>query len=482
MAETPLAASFMPEPTDQTDQLPVRFFTICSRNYLPYARALVASLTRYMPGHEVTVVLADEAASVEAIESYVGARTLKGADLPVPTYYDMAMRYDITEFNTALKPYAFLHLFGEKPGPVVYLDPDTELHRPLTEIVQAFTDGHKGVLTPHITEPLDMDRNPTELKILRTGVYNLGFAAIDSGQDGRAFVRWWADRMPAGCRVDLDAGIFVDQKYCDLMPSYLPGTRILRHPGYNVAYWNLAHRSLQRSNGSFTVNGQPLALMHFSGIRADRDNLLSVHQDRVALDDLGEGRQLFSDYRETLRTNAEVLRDAGIETDYAYGRFRTGEAIPPLARLVYARSVPPIRRSYEAVFDLERGPFTQPAPQLQHRNRHLVSPIMADLWSRKPHLQHAFDITKPAQAEGYAIWFARTGYKEWNIPKAFVPPATLELAQGGTSLAGRSALLAVSFMEGLKRFAFLYPKPVRRAAVRWNRRVLPHIVRYLRAR
>lgn len=458
-------------------------FTICSRNYLPQARALVRSVREHMPDVALSVVLADECDDPRGIEAYVGTEVIRGADLGIPTYYDMAMRYDIVEFNTAIKPFAFQHFLRRMAGPVVYLDPDIQLFRPLTEVVDAFAAGAEAVITPHICQPLDMVHNPTELKLLRTGVYNLGFCALANTMDARKFAAWWARKMPADCRVDLDAGIFVDQKYVDLLPSYVPQTKILRHPGYNVAYWNLAHRPLTKAeDGSFLAGGAPLAFMHFSGIRADRDDTVSVHQDRIQPDDLGDGRVLFDAYRAELRANREALKAAGIATDYAYGRFLTGEDIPALVRQVYARAVPPSRLSFAEAFDLSSGRFSQGTTGISHAAAHLVSPVMADLWMRKPHLQAAFDIRTETEAEAYALWFAETGAKEWNIAPAFVPEAVWALRRQRRSLKSRLAIVTLRIMEGVKRFSFIYPKPVRRAAVRLNRRILPHLVKRMTAR
>ncbi|WP_189576379.1 hypothetical protein [Parvularcula lutaonensis] len=453
-------------------------FTICSKNYLPQARILVRSVREQMPDAPVRVILSDEAEDLGRIAEYVGAEVIPGRALGLPTYYDMAMRYDIVEFNTALKPAAFLHFFAQEARTAVYLDPDIELFRPLTEVDAAFEAGAQGVITPHICEPLDMVHNPTELKIMRTGIYNLGFAGIANTEEGVSFTRWWARKMLSDCRVDLDAGIFVDQKYVDLMPSYLPRTKILRHRGYNVAYWNLANRALTREgDGSFAVNGQPLVFMHFSGVRPEKEDIISVHQDRVSVDDLGDGKALFDNYRAELKRAREEMAEAGIEKSYAYGSFTTGEAIPPLARQVYAKAIPPMRVSFDDVFDLEKGPFNQGATGINHRNQRLISPVMADLWMRKPYLQVAFNIRDPEEAKAYALWFAETGFREWNIPPAFIPKEAWELNRQRKTFRSRMAVFALQALERGKWFKFMYPKPVRRAAVRINRKVLPHLVK-----
>ena len=465
------------------DSVALALFTICSRNYLPYAKALVASVRRQMPDRQISVILAVEDDDVAKIRDFVGARVLLARDLGIPTYYDMAMRYDVVEFNTAIKPFGFQWLFNEGADAVAYLDPDLHFHAPLTEVDEAFRAGYQAVITPHICEPLDMEKNPTELKLLRTGVYNLGFGAIANTEDGRRFVDWWASNMSVDCRADLDAGLFVDQKFIDLMPSYLPRTKILRHPGYNVAYWNLAHRPIQRqADGGFSAKGQPLVFMHYSGVRANQNDIVSVHQDRVSVDGLGDGRALFQSYRAELRSHQSLLKELAIDTSYAYGQFMTGEDIPALARSVYAKSVPPQALTFEKVFDLNAGTFSAGTTGIDHDNQHLISPIMADLWLRKPHLQAAFNIRDADEAEAFALWFAATGHKEWKIDPNFIPQAVWNLRRKNSSLSSKTAMLVMQVFEFYKKLAFLFPKPVRRAAVRWNRRILPALVSRMKTR
>ncbi|MEM1380230.1 MAG: hypothetical protein AAGH41_06360 [Pseudomonadota bacterium] len=456
-------------------------FTICARNYLPQASLLVASVAQHHPGLKVLVFVLDAQGDEAEIQTFLGVPVVSGADLGLPTFFDMAIRYDILEFSTAIKPACFQYVFGTGAPWAIYLDPDMEVLQPLREVEARLARGAQAVITPHITQPLDMQHDPTELKLIRTGIYNLGFAAIANTEEAHRFVQWWADRMPTDCRVDLDAGIFVDQKYVDLMPSYLPRTDILRHRGYNVAYWNLAHRPLHRSaDGPWMIDDDPAVLMHYSGIRADDADIVSVHQNRLTVSDLGEGRALFADYRERLKAQQTALNRSGIATQYAFGTFTSGETITRLMRDVYARTVPPTRAAYADVFSLEKASCVHGATGLTHRAAHLISPIMFDLWNRKAHLQAAFDLKSPASAERFAVWFAETGHREFGIAKAFVPHAVWEVRQERKSLKARWALTTLRMIEWGKKTAFLYPKPFRRAAARTVRRALPHIARRIR--
>ncbi|MEO1043415.1 MAG: hypothetical protein AAFX52_14125 [Pseudomonadota bacterium] len=451
-------------------------FSICSRNYLHYARALIASLRSHAPDVTLLVILADQEGD-DDFEDFVGTKVIPVSSLGIPTLFDMAMRYNVTEFNTSIKPYAFQWLFERGAASVIYCDPDTLFYREPIDIFSAL-DGEEmdAVVTPHITAPLDMDKRPTELRILQTGVYNLGFLALARSEATVAFLRWWASFMPADCRADLKAGIFVDQKYIDLLPSYVPQTKILRHPGYNVAYWNLVHRPLTMTQTGWLAGDAPLVFMHFSGVRADEDQTVSVHQDRLSYNDLGEGAALFDHYRQILREGSSVLESMGISLDYGFGRFTDGVRIEGPVRKLYAKTVPPRSISFEEAFDPLGPSYSGPSSDIPHEGRVLVSHVMYDLWRRKGHLKKTFDLKNPAQTEAFALWVATAGHQEWNIHKRHVPDAVWQRLAERRSWRFKLSQSYFVLAQQVKKISFLFPKPIRRFGVRLNRAILPRVM------
>jgi hypothetical protein len=99
------------------------------------------------------------------------------------------------------------------------------------------------------------------------------------------------------------------------------GTRIIRDPGYDVAYWNLQHRTLSCDDGAWRANGEPLRFFHFSGFDpADRE-AVSKHQDRYRLRDVPCLPQLFEDYAVDLARHGY----AGVKNvPYAFDHFSDG--------------------------------------------------------------------------------------------------------------------------------------------------------------
>ena len=89
------------------------YFTICSANYLAYARTLEASLRACGTAAKFVLILADERGDRFSAED-LGFEVVEARDLKIPTFYDMAMRYTVMELNTAVKPFAFSYFLQER--------------------------------------------------------------------------------------------------------------------------------------------------------------------------------------------------------------------------------------------------------------------------------------------------------------------------------------------------------------------------------
>ena len=209
----------------------IAYFSICSLNYLHYARTLAQSLAAAEPSIDFHLFIADRW-NERIVRSAPELRAIPLSALGVPHLLDMAFRYQQIEFNTALKPLCIQFLFDHRGyHRVVYLDPDIFVLKPLSHIAEIFTGGADCILTPHITRPIDDGRRPSELDLMRSGTYNLGFCAFAHTPDACSFIAWWRAKLAAQCLVEPDCGIFVDQRYCDFAPAFIARAAILRHPG-----------------------------------------------------------------------------------------------------------------------------------------------------------------------------------------------------------------------------------------------------------
>jgi hypothetical protein len=160
-------------------------------------------------------------------------------------------------------------------------------------------------------------------------VYNTGFVGVGKDQNGIRFTQWWRRRLEDFCYEELEAGIFVDQKWMDLAPALFDRVKILRDPTYHVATWNLTHRRVTGSHRTaLLVNGRPVVFYHFSGL--DMGNQL------VALQKYGsEMPALFELRNWYLGACAEEGQQQLSSVPWSYDTFDNGDRILHEQRRLY---------------------------------------------------------------------------------------------------------------------------------------------------
>ena len=363
------------------------FFTICTNSYIAYARILMDDIARHHPGASRYVVLADEPHIDLSDDNF---EVILARDLGIPTFESLTFRYSVTELCTALKPHAFLELFRRGAEICLYLDPDISIFLPLTEALTAVTDG-QAALTPHRLGPQTTTGWPDDRQLLQVGAYNLGFVALRHTPEVAERVTWWARQLEHGCVVNLPEGLFVDQKWMDLWPSFCSGTVILRHPGYNVAYWNLAERKVEKRGNGFEVNGVPLVFFHFSGVMPDRRDLLSKYRQVFTGANIGDANELLQAYIAELQRKGFDEQKA---LPCAYSLFDNGVLIPPFGRSLYRRNEGAFPDPRHAVFQALQAPASGAAGAE-------LTVAAVELWELRKDLQAAFDIDTPEGQHGF---------------------------------------------------------------------------------
>lgn len=281
-------------------------FTICSVNYLAQARTLGESLAATNPSLRFVVGLVDRLAGVVfEPDKQPPFEMLEVEALSIPNLGWMSTHYDITELNTAVKPYFIDFFLRNFPGiqNVIYFDPDIIVFQPLDHLLNTL-ERHPIVVTPHLTVPHTDDLSTNENDHLNTGTYNLGFIALRRSSETDRFVAWWCEKLAYECFNDVCEGLFTDQKWVNLVPIYWPGTKIEKHPGYNVAYWNLHERRMsQRTNTHFVNEIHPLQFFHFSGYGLNQPEVISKYQNRHTFANRPDLLPLFRHYAARLEAN-----------------------------------------------------------------------------------------------------------------------------------------------------------------------------------
>ena len=391
--------------------------TIVARNYLPSARVFAQSLTAVHPRARVTVLVIDGDSDPGDAAHF---RTLRLEDV-IPDAAErrrQTFMYDVTELSTAVKPLLLQLLMGEGAGAVLYFDPDIQIFESVETLWELAVE--RGiVLTPHTLAPIPDDGfEISDLAVLRAGVYNLGFIGVGAGTE--RFLEWWAGRLRRHCISDPANGTFVDQRWLDYVAGFFPHAT-LRHPGCNVAYWNLHERTVERTADGFDVNGHPLRFYHFSGFDPEVPYLLSRHQGRnprVLLSQHPALQELCEGYAARLRANG--YRPGGER--YGFASLPDGTPVDSVMRRLFRR----------ALLDAERRglqpppwPFrwdeivhwlNAPAPEAPRLSRYLFG-----LYQLRPDLQREFPRPFGSQADAYLHWVRFDPVANQSIPAVLRP-------------------------------------------------------------
>ncbi len=327
-------------------------------------------------------------------------------DLNIPDFSSFAFRYEIMEINTAVKPFMFKHLLRKGHQAILYFDPDIQIFSRVEQVLEKLRDGASFALTPHLCRPVEGDGYPDDIGIMRAGIYNLGFLGVRACPEANSLVSWWARRLEYQCINDQDAGIFVDQKFIDLVPAYCDHVCILRDPTVNVGYWNLPQRELSFEDGIWRVDGRPLCFFHFSGFSPNQKNRLSKHTENFRGSAITPAlRQLMQQYAKKLRANHHGRPSAA---PYAYGHFSSGTPIPSIVRKMFRDRH--ITWSDGNPFETYESFLHLPMPgQWSGSSSAIVTNLMGYLHTREPWLQQAFDLSQEAGVRGFVEWFLREG-------------------------------------------------------------------------
>ena len=305
--------------------------TIIAKNYLAQARTLTESFLAHHPGGRVFVAVVDglDGAFDPAQEQFV---TLDARALPIAAFAQMTFRYAVVELCTALKPFLLEYLLARESLPsLFYVDPDICFFGALTPLLNALQTADV-VLTPHILTPLPDAQVEQEVSILQVGIYNLGIIGLNACAPTRAMLHWWQARLQTLCLAEVSRGLFMDQRWADLIPVFCERVAIVRDPGCNAAYWNLHERHMSQAGGQWLVNHRPLVFYHFSGLVIHEPEKLSRSLPADSMQARPELRPLFSEYRRRLLAHGWAECSQWPDGNSC---FDNGVPIPPLARQVW---------------------------------------------------------------------------------------------------------------------------------------------------
>jgi hypothetical protein len=320
-------------------------FTSVNAAYLAKAHVLASTLKRFHPRVEFHLVLAESRAPLPLSVSDPFDKVIDLYDLRLENDRSWLFKHSVVEMCTALKG-VYLKRLLEDPEveAVLYFDPDIAVLGPLTPVFEGLEQG-SVVLAPHQLGP-DEDIETiidNEVCALRHGVFNLGFLGVRNDPIGFELASWWDARLSSFCQIDYSRGLFTDQRWFDLVPALFDGVVLLRHPGLDVATWNLSRRHLEGTSPfAVRVNGEPLSFFHFSGFDSGSQLVMSIKYGR-------DMPILFALRTWYIRACREAGQGHWGSRQWSYDFFDNGARITTPQRQVY-RSEPCLQRLFPDPF------------------------------------------------------------------------------------------------------------------------------------
>lgn len=322
----------------------IAYCTIVTKSHLAYARALAYSLEAYNPQSKLFVLLADQKEERIDIANEL-FELIELAELNDQEYIQkMCFYYTPSELCFCLRAWLHEYMFHKTSFEKwIYLDSDIIVYHSLKEISEQLDD-LSIMLSPHL---ISTDAPPSidvkeirrlESYLLRNGgIYNGGFLALRKTEESKAFIKWFKEHLRLYGFDDrpMQSG---DQFWITSVPLYFREVDVLRHPGANLAYWNLYERNIETdSSGNITVNGEPLIFFHFAGFDMKSPPRLTryAHPPNLLI--------IPPPIKEIAREYYRLLIENGYEEaknyPYAFAKFKNDKTITPMMRRLYFEMV-----------------------------------------------------------------------------------------------------------------------------------------------
>lgn len=304
-------------------------FTISSKNYFAQGKTFLDSI--YELHHDEIdyfYLIVDE--DLKELHSFNPKFNLVLAkNIGIPDYYSLAFKYNVIEFNTAVKPFFFDYL-AKVYQKILYFDPDIFVYKRL-DFIFDIMDSKDIILTPHIinSDFRINDIEEGEYPFLQTGIFNLGFLGVNISGESIKFINWFKERTYSACFIDIRRGLFVDQKWINFVPCLFDSYYILKNKYCNVAYWNISERGLTENDI------ENIVFYHFSSFDInDNENITKLNSKFFNLKNFPALTGKVYHYRELLTLNGYIEYR---KQEYSYNKFFNKRSITPFHRNIFLK-------------------------------------------------------------------------------------------------------------------------------------------------
>lgn len=228
----------------------MHFFTACWAKHVPHISILADQLAHYHPDSLLYVGWIDTPLSV-TLPANVQVIPFQ----QIEKLSELAQRHTQTELLHIARVLLAKQLL--KSDNLIFLEPETQLLRPLVELVTAL-DTQPAVLFSQWLQPHPDRQFPDSKHHLNYGTYFSGIWGIRSGTVSDNFLNWWCLNLETRGGYNLCEGQGSDQLWLDMAPALFEGIYPLRNPAYGIHVSNAFERS-----------GENAASFHFHEVQTD---------------------------------------------------------------------------------------------------------------------------------------------------------------------------------------------------------------------
>ncbi len=245
------------------------FCTIITADHYPRAAALFRSLEQSDPAVLLKVLVVDGPGVMLSANQPAGITLIQLSDLGAYRIVD-ALRQKYAGVSKdylrwSLKPMLISYLLENGFEKVLYADCDICFFADPAFLFREL-DEASILLTPHWWNKDPLRDEESFFSLFADGAFNAGF--IGAGGAGIPALQWWAEACLCRMEPDVLKGIFVDQRYLDLLPPLFENVRIIRHKGCNIGPWNQLECKRILVDDAVLINGKyPVIFIHFNDMQ-----------------------------------------------------------------------------------------------------------------------------------------------------------------------------------------------------------------------